>query len=775
MNPDSLELKRRLPLPELMARCGDGDAAQVRALCPFHDDKNPSFSVWEGDGSWLWKCHAGCGEGDEIHYLEKKYTLDTAGAFAKWRELAGVNGNHKKSITATYDYTDAAGKLLFQAVRFDPKDFRQRRPDGAGGWTWNLKGIAPVLYRLPAVLAAQTVWIVEGEKDADNLTALGFVATTNPMGAGKWRKEYNESLAGRHVVIIPDNDAPGRKHAGTVADSLNTVAASVKTVALPDSVKDVSDFIAARTDAAALLAALARFAPLGNPAQVTSDSVANPTLLEDAAPQFIPPNVQEVAEAIRDTPLAAYLHAAVGFAANLPPEFALVDGILLGCLCLAKAGRLIGLSEDDAAPQACNAYVGKFAPTAGGKGTSTAVFAVFARELDIARLSGESKPGVLTCVLGKDHHKFAQSGWYHLPEVSVILDRRNVVGSAIAELFLQCFDSGRFEWGTKREKLVADPFYPSLLVEGQPARVEDAGGATNLSNGFIGRFLVAYPTVTAKGERTGPLLTEEAVKAYSPLACGDKIIVRPVEGGDTLRGDAWWEHMTDDERGMWQRLRTQYLWRIAAILDAPRLTGKHPRIGKDAVRRAGVLIDFFFGQGQRLLALIHADPWEGKRQKVLRWIQAHHPASPRSIYLAASMSKRDCDAILETLTARGTVAFDGKAWRPCEALTGNLLTLKSLSLEGLASLTSYQTTHTQLQREAAGVCLMEDTDKSQPVLSLAVKCQQEPDPSADDKDEAQRVLERKATIAAYDQRQREAAEHKAFLAQWQRMAVPTLP
>ena len=74
--------------------------------------------------------------------------------------------------------------------------------------------------------------VVEGEKDADRLRALGFVATTNPQGAGKWRPEYAEILAGKRVVVLPDNDDAGRKHAGKVAASLRGKAASVKVLGL---------------------------------------------------------------------------------------------------------------------------------------------------------------------------------------------------------------------------------------------------------------------------------------------------------------------------------------------------------------------------------------------------------------------------------------------------------------------------------------------------------------------------------------------------------------
>ena len=66
-------------------------------------------------------------------------------------------------------------------------DFRQRRPDGNGGWIWKVAGIRQVPYRFPRVMAAEEVLIVEGEKDVHTAEALGYTATCNAGGAGKWR------------------------------------------------------------------------------------------------------------------------------------------------------------------------------------------------------------------------------------------------------------------------------------------------------------------------------------------------------------------------------------------------------------------------------------------------------------------------------------------------------------------------------------------------------------------------------------------------------------
>ena len=153
------------------------------------------------------------------------------------------------TIDRVYPYRDAAGKVVHETVRFkNPKGFSQRRPLGNGRHEWSLKEIATVLYRLPELLAADPaaiVWVCEGEKDCEHLALNGLVATTNPMGAGKWRDHYSDPLRGRHVVIVPDNDDEGHKHAQTVARSLYGKAASVRVVELPGLPHkgDASDFL----------------------------------------------------------------------------------------------------------------------------------------------------------------------------------------------------------------------------------------------------------------------------------------------------------------------------------------------------------------------------------------------------------------------------------------------------------------------------------------------------------------------------------------------------
>lgn len=153
------------------------------------------------------------------------------------------NGYHyeqpHKRIVATYDYCAADGTLLYQTVRYDPKDFKQRRPDSQGDWIWKLEGVERVLYRLPQVLRSDPsvpIVLVEGEKDADRLTELGWVATTTAQGARSWGKTATTAkavLRGRQVVIVPDADDAGEAYETDARTDLQGVAASVRTVRLP--------------------------------------------------------------------------------------------------------------------------------------------------------------------------------------------------------------------------------------------------------------------------------------------------------------------------------------------------------------------------------------------------------------------------------------------------------------------------------------------------------------------------------------------------------------
>lgn len=196
--------------------------AEWRGPCPIHRGQRNSFAVDPATGRWC--CHSDCGRGGDMIELEMALTgTDFNTAKAEVFRIVGRSvvptGTRPREV-ATYDYRDEGGRLLFQSVRMEPKDFRQRRPKGTGGWVWNLKGVRLVLYRLQelAKRTTETVFICEGERDVESLERPGLLAICNPMGAGKWRAEYSEAIRGRSVVILPDNDGPGRVHALAVAE-----------------------------------------------------------------------------------------------------------------------------------------------------------------------------------------------------------------------------------------------------------------------------------------------------------------------------------------------------------------------------------------------------------------------------------------------------------------------------------------------------------------------------------------------------------------------------
>ncbi len=147
--------------------------------------------------------------------------------------------------------------------------------------TW-ARGNVRVPYRLPELLASEQskyVFIVEGEKDVDRLRALGLVATCNDGGANKWPAEFSRWFKGRHAVVLPDNDEPGRTHAQMVALSLKGVAASVRVVKLEGLPPkgDASDWLDAGNDDFILLN-LATAAPPWTPDEVVDGIV--PAALE---------------------------------------------------------------------------------------------------------------------------------------------------------------------------------------------------------------------------------------------------------------------------------------------------------------------------------------------------------------------------------------------------------------------------------------------------------------------------------------------------------------
>ncbi len=239
------------------------------ALCPAHDDGKQSLSIAEGDGGRvLLKCFAGC----PVEAILSAIGLEMKDLFTNTNTLRKLpltpyasrvvhtgngSGSTSKTITEIYEYTDRKGKLVYENVRYSPKGFRQRRPDGKGGYIYNLEGVVRVPYRLPELLSAVSlgtdeIWYTEGEKDADNLRSLGFTATSFKT----WSQGFNSYIDGTRSVLLADHDKSGKKQAEESARIIAQAAKSIKIIdlyegePLPDKHgKDVSDWIDERRTA----------------------------------------------------------------------------------------------------------------------------------------------------------------------------------------------------------------------------------------------------------------------------------------------------------------------------------------------------------------------------------------------------------------------------------------------------------------------------------------------------------------------------------------------
>jgi hypothetical protein len=259
---------------------------------------------WGSHGSFcvdlqkgVWSDHETRQGGGVLDLITREKGLNGQDRY-KWLEDHGFlspsskPSGDRRRIVATYDYLDENGILLFQVCRFDPKDFRQRRPDPnkPGEWIWSVKGLRQVPYRLPElsekIALEQLVFIVEGERDVDRLWSIGVPATCNAGGAGKWKPEHSEHFERADVVIIPDGDPPGQDHAEAVAFALGTIAKRVRVLdlatawpAMPPK-GDISDWLDSGGSAEALYA-LVEAPPTWSPRVVGSGaSVAAATLFD---------------------------------------------------------------------------------------------------------------------------------------------------------------------------------------------------------------------------------------------------------------------------------------------------------------------------------------------------------------------------------------------------------------------------------------------------------------------------------------------------------------
>lgn len=250
-----------------------------------HDDVHPSASIVPGSNDKYWRCF-GCGaKGDifsaveykegitsfinRLEFLSKKFNIplcfeeETAAASPaerrRWkdREMPTLESRDQKErrVVKTYEYLDEKGQAVYRIVRREWQGENGREKDFLcyskynEKWSSGLKGARRVLYNLPVVLTGikdgEKIFLVEGEKCADKINALGLIGTTTCGGAAGWKphkEEYVPSLKNAEVIIIPDNDKPGMEYAKAALKDLKEVCRSIKLLKLP-GLKEKEDIV----------------------------------------------------------------------------------------------------------------------------------------------------------------------------------------------------------------------------------------------------------------------------------------------------------------------------------------------------------------------------------------------------------------------------------------------------------------------------------------------------------------------------------------------------
>lgn len=223
-----------------------------RLKCPIHDGRDRNFAFHLDRG--VWTCHSRCGSGGMVQLEQRLHGGTREEATERLFKAIGMASQYaSKQIVCTYDYVDAAGKLLSQKVRLDPKDFRWRTPVGDHGYTYGAPDPKRPLYGLPGVITSNITLITEGEKDADTLNAVrdwfagawGRVYATTPGAADSWMAHHVPFMAGKRVMVFEDNDEKGRMFRERVCAAVFPLAYSVRFVRFTELEEhgDVSDYL----------------------------------------------------------------------------------------------------------------------------------------------------------------------------------------------------------------------------------------------------------------------------------------------------------------------------------------------------------------------------------------------------------------------------------------------------------------------------------------------------------------------------------------------------
>lgn len=211
--------------------CRKTRANSYQAKCPAHDDRKASLTITDAGDKILLHCHAGC----TTQAIVNSMGLSMKDLFIEKKE------KKMDILEKEYFYTDENGNNLYKAMRFYPKKFMQAKFFN-NEWVFNMQNVRYVLYNLPNVIKSDTIYFVEGEKDADNLNKLGLTATTTIGGASgfnKHKEEYAEFLKDKTIYIIPDNDKSGITYAENIYKALYNITKKVQILYLVNEIQDL--------------------------------------------------------------------------------------------------------------------------------------------------------------------------------------------------------------------------------------------------------------------------------------------------------------------------------------------------------------------------------------------------------------------------------------------------------------------------------------------------------------------------------------------------------
>jgi hypothetical protein len=519
-------------------------------------------------------------------------------------------------IVATYDYIDEHGTLLFQVVRFEPKGFRQRRPDGASGWIWNLDGVRRIPYRLREILAAkdrgERIFVVEGERDTDRLASVGVAATTNPGGAGKWREEYARHFTGARVVVVPDNDQPGDAHAQQVARFLHGVATDARILKLPGLPPhgDVSDWMA------------------------VGHTVEELRTLADQARPWLPPSQEGLPE-------AGYIGIAADFA-GLYADCTEAPRPFLYFTFLTYLGSLIAHrvtlhSELRPSPRLYTVCLG---PSADGRKSSALDHTDrFVRET-IAHFGDHVHYGLgsaegLARRFEREPAQPPRPLLVHLDELRVLVDKARPEGSIILPMLATLFERNMFDNTTKTHKISVRDAHLSMVAACTAETYAAIWTPAFLDIGFTNRLWL----VTGRPERRVALPEPIPVDLRRAVATdlGDllsRIDHAAGSGQLALRLDedaaqawqAWYEAMP---RTIHSRRLDTYGWRLMILLSLSR--GDLETVRLDTVHRVCVLLDHQYALRQEYDPIDAESNIARLEELIRRTLRAKGPLGKRDI------------------------------------------------------------------------------------------------------------------------------------------------